>query len=132
MVYRCDRIVALCILLKKRLSYPYIYKDMVPLFGRNSTELHLLFTLDFIYQRHHQRQESWNLYFLQPPFLQRYADAAAGKGAPFLNCFDFVDGAIARICRPVLNERMVYSQHTRVRGVKFQRVVFAKWLDYQP
>ena len=22
-----------------------------------------------------------------------------------INCFDFVDGTIARICRPVLNER---------------------------
>ena len=34
---RCDRIVALCILLKKRLSYPYRCKDVLPLFGRNSS-----------------------------------------------------------------------------------------------
>ena len=29
------------------------------------------------------------------------------------NCFDFVDVAIARICRPALNERMVYGNHIR-------------------
>ena len=34
---RCDRIVALCILLKKRPSYPYRCKDVLPLFGRNSS-----------------------------------------------------------------------------------------------
>ena len=28
--------------------------------------------------------------FLKPPYLQRYADAVAGKGAPLYNCFNFV------------------------------------------
>ena len=51
---------------------------MVPLFGQNSTEPCLIFTLDFIYQRHHRRL--WSLCFLQPPYLQRYPDAVAGKG----------------------------------------------------
>ena len=32
---RCDHTVALCTLLKKRLSYPYRCKDVFPLFGRN-------------------------------------------------------------------------------------------------
>ena len=63
----------------KRLSSPYGCKDMVPLFGPNPTELRLTFTLDFIYQRNHHRLELWNL---QPPYLQGYADAAPGKGAP--------------------------------------------------
>ena len=74
---------------------------MVSLFGRNPTELCLILTLDFVYQRH------WNSYFLQPPYLQRSADAVAGKGAPLYNCFDFIDGAIARVCRPVLTKRVV-------------------------
>ena len=34
---RCDRIVALCILLKKRHSYLYRCKDAFPLFRRNSS-----------------------------------------------------------------------------------------------
>ena len=77
---RCDCIVALCILLK-RLSNPCRCKDMVPLFAWNPTGLRLIFTLDFLYQRHHHRLESWDLFFVQPPYLQRYADAVAGKGA---------------------------------------------------
>ena len=52
---------------------------MVPLFERNPTELHLIFTLAFIYQRHHHRLESRNLFFVQPPYLQRYADAVLEK-----------------------------------------------------
>ena len=79
---RCHRIVTLCILLKKRLYYPYRCKDMVPLFLQNPIELYLIFSLYFIYQRHHHRQQSWYLYFLQPPYLQSYADAVAGKFAP--------------------------------------------------
>ena len=78
---RYDRITALCILLK-RLSNSYRCKGMVPLFERNPTELRLIFTLDFIYQRHHHRLEPWNLFFVQPPYLQGYADAVVGKGAP--------------------------------------------------
>ena len=34
---RCNRIVALCVLLKKTLSYPYRCKDVLPLFGRDSS-----------------------------------------------------------------------------------------------
>ena len=36
------------------------------------------------------------LIYLQPPYLQRYVDAVAGKGAPLYNCFDFVRGTITR------------------------------------
>ena len=109
---RCDCIEALCILLKI-FSYPYRYKDMVPLFGSKLTELCLIFneTLHYVYQRHHHHKlESWNSIFLQPPYLQRYA-ASAGKYSPLYNCFGFVNGTVARICRPVLNERVVYDGH---------------------
>ena len=88
----------------------------------------MIFTLESIYQRRHQRLELRNLYFLQPPYLQRYADAVAGKGAPLYSCFDFVSGTIAHICRLVLNERVMYSHNTRVHGVKFQCVVLPNGL----
>ena len=52
-----------------------------------------------------------------------YADAVAGKGAPLKNCFGFADGTISRICRAVLNERVVYSRHARVHGLEFLSVV---------
>ena len=91
-------------------------------------QVRLIFTLNFIYQRHHHRLELQNLYSLQPPYLQKYADAVAGKGAPLYNCFDFVGGTIACICIPVLNERVVYSHDTRVHDVKFQTVVLPNGL----
>ena len=59
--------------------------------------------------------------FLQPPYLQRYADAVAGKDAHLYNWFGFVDGTIPCICRPVLNEN--YSSQTKVHGLKFQSVI---------
>ena len=55
-----------------------------------------------------------------------YADAVAGKGVTLYNCFDFVDGTIAPICRPILNERVVYSLIQRVHSVKFQSVVLPR------
>ena len=91
-------------------------------------QVRLIFRLNFIYQRHHHRLELRNLYSLQPPYLQKYADAVARKGAPLYNCFDFVGGTIACICIPVLNERMIYSHNTRVHGAKFQTVVLPNGL----
>ena len=91
-------------------------------------QVSLIFTLNFIYQRHHLRLEIRNFYSLQPPYLQKYADAVAGKGSPLYNCFDFVAGTIACICIPVLNERVVYSHDTRIHVVKFQAVVLPKGL----
>ena len=101
---------------------------MVPLFGRNPNKLNLIFTLYYTYQRHHLRLELWNLYNLQLPHLQRFADGVARKGAPSYNCFDFVNGTIPRICRAVLNESVVYSHHASLHGVKFQREVLPNGL----
>ena len=61
-------------------------------------------------------------FVLQPPYLQGYADEVAIKGAWLHNCFGFVNGTGPRICRPVLNNKVVYNGHTRVHGKKFQSV----------
>ena len=52
----CGGMEGLCILLK-RLAYPCRYTDMVPRFGRNPTELCLIFNtmIDFIYGNHKHR-----------------------------------------------------------------------------
>ena len=63
-------------------------------------KLRLIFTLDFT-QHHNHRLELWDLDILQPPYLQKYADAVAGKSAPLYNCFNFVGGTIARISRTI-------------------------------
>ena len=76
----------------------------------------LIFSLNFIYQRHHHRLELWNLYSLQPPYLQKYTDAVAEKGAPLYKCFAFLGGTIACIYIRVLNERLVCSHDTLREG----------------
>ena len=48
-----------------------------------------------------------------------YADAVAGNGATLHNCFGFVEETIPRICRLILNERVVYNGFTRVHGERF-------------
>ena len=67
---------------EKALKPTQMQRHMVLLFERNPTELRLIFKCNFIYQLHHHRLESWNLFLVQPPHLQRYADAVARKGAP--------------------------------------------------
>ena len=129
-----------CLLPEKEMrshrSFAYFWRKDFPILTDAKTcshylgeiQVRLIFTLNFIYQRHHHRLELRNLYSLQPPYLQKYADAVAGKGAPLYNCFDFVGGTIACIYIPVLNERVVFSHDTRVHGVTFQTVVLPNGL----
>ena len=80
----------LCILLKK-LAYPCRYTDMVPRYGRNPTELCVIFNtmFDFIYDYHNHRLRSWDQFFLQPNQLYSYAEAVHRLGAPLGDCFGF-------------------------------------------
>ena len=121
----CDGMEGMCILLK-RLAYPCRYTDMVPRFGRNPTELCLIFNsvLDFLYSTHRHRLQNWNMNpFLQPERLHRYAETIHQHGAPLQNCFGFVDGTVRSIARPKFNQRVMYNGHKRVHGIKFQSVV---------
>ena len=117
----CEGIEGLCILLK-RLAFPCRYTDMVPIFGRNSSELCLIFNavLDNIYSFHGHRLTTWNQTVLQPNMLHNYAIAIHQKGAPLDNCFGFVDGTVRPICRPQRNQNVVYNGHKRVHSLKFQ------------
>ena len=120
----CESVEGLRIFIN-RLSYPCRCTDIIPLFGRNPTEICLTFNeiLDFIYQHHHHRLQSWDLNFLQALLQQSYADAVSQKGAPLNNCFGFVDGTLIFICRPSLNQRQMYNSHKTVHGIKFQTIV---------
>ena len=66
----------LCILLK-RLAYPCRYADMVSRFGRNPTEICLIFNemLSLVFSTHHHRLESFEQPFLSPENLIRYANS---------------------------------------------------------
>ena len=113
----CTGLEGLCILLK-RLAFPCRYTDMVPLFGRNQTELCLIFNhvLNFVYDNHQHRLSSWNQWFLLPHTLQTFCESIHNKGAPLQNCFGFIDGTVIPICRPGQNHRIVYNGHKRVHA----------------
>ena len=119
----CQDIEALCILLK-RLAFPAWYSDMTPMFGRNMTEICLIYNkmLDHIYEQQAHRLNDWNQPILAPDQLQVYADTIHEKGAPLQSCFGFVDGTARRIARPKHNQRQVYNGHKRVHALKFQNV----------
>jgi hypothetical protein len=125
----CSGLEGLCILLK-RLAFPCRYTDMVSRFGRNPTELCLIFNhvLDFVYDNHHHRLGTWNQPFLSPQMLERYAQAVHDRGAPLQNCFGFVDGTLCRIARPKRNQRVVFNGHKRVHAIKFQSLVLPNGL----
>ena len=125
----CGGMEGLCILLK-RLAYPCRYTDMVPRFGRNPTELCLIFNtmIDFIYDNHNHRLRSWDQFFLQPNQLYSYAEAVHRLGAPLGNCFGFIDGTVRGIARPQENQRVMYNGHKRIHSIKFQSVVIPNGL----
>ena len=68
------------------------YTDMVPMFGRNHTEICLVFNslIDHIYDLHHHRNQTWNQVLLSPNKLQNYADCIFQKGAPLNNSVSFL------------------------------------------
>ena len=90
---------------------PKQIKDMVPLYGQNPTELWLIFTLDFIYQRHHHRLESWKLFFYNRHTFRDMQMQQLEK--VHLDRIDRINRT-ACICRSVLNEKVI----------KFQSMVF--------
>ena len=118
-----EDIEALCILLK-RLSFPCRYTDMTPMFGRNLTELCLIYntTINLIYEKNNHILSNWNQPMLAPQQLQLYADAIHDNGTPLDSYFGFVDGTVYQIARPKNNLQQVYNGHKRVCGLKFQNI----------
>ena len=113
-------------MLLKRLCYPCRYSDMVHLFTKLVPVLCMITNqvLDYIYQAHSHHILQWNHQQLSQANLERFAKVVHQKGAPLNNCFAFVDGTVRPICRPsTVNQRLLYSGHKRVHGIKFQSVV---------
>ena len=55
--------------------------------------------------------------------LQNYADVIHNAGAPYTNCWGFVDGTVRPVCEPGTLQRLLYNGHKRVHAIKFQSVV---------
>ncbi len=121
----CSGLEALCILLK-RFAYPVRYCDMVPTFGRSVPELCKItqYGINHVFNSHRFRLQSWNQPLLSAENLACYASAIHTKGAPLQTCFGFIDGTVRPICRPSLNQRIVYNGHKRLHAIKFRVCVF--------
>ena len=115
---RCDRIVFLCILLKKRLSYRYRCKGMVPLFGQNPHRTSFDTCTRFYLSTSPLQTRVTEFIFFTTATFTEICKCSSWKRCTY-NYFDVFDGTIARICRPVLNERVVQSHHTKIHGVKY-------------
>ena len=51
-----------------------------------------------------------------------YADAVHQSGAALDNCWGFIDGTVRPVCRPGVNQRVIYNGHKQVHSIKFQSV----------
>jgi len=125
----CNGLEGICMLLK-RLAYPCRYFDMISTFARPVPERCMITNtvLDWIYETHGFRLTSWNQPFISQVSLQQYSESISRKGTPLTNCFGFIDGTVRPICRPGLNQNIVYNGHKRVHALKFQAVALPNGL----
>ncbi|XP_074611816.1 uncharacterized protein LOC141866231 [Acropora palmata] len=124
-----ESIPALCIYLK-RFSYPCHYSDMVFHFARPVPEICIITNhmIDWIYNRWHHLLTTYNHNLLSPANLVLYADAVHQSGAALDNCWGFIDGTVRPVCRPGVNQRVIYNGHKRVHSIKFQSVALPNGL----
>ena len=124
-----ESILALCIYLK-RSSYPCRYSDMVFHFARPVPEICIITNhmIDWIYNRWNHLLTTYNHYPLSPANLSLYADAVHQSGAALDNCWGFIDGTVRSVCRPGVNQRVLYNGHKRVHSIKFQPVALPNGL----
>ena len=115
---------ALCILLK-RFAYPIRYSDMCSRFARPVPQLSMIASemMNLVYNHHSYRLTSLQQNWLSPVSLQNYADVIHNAGAPYTNCWGFVDGTVRPVCKPGTLQRLLYNGHKRVHAIKFQSVV---------
>ena len=122
-------IQALCIFLK-RFTYPCRYGDMISSFARSVPQLSIITNhmVDLIYNQWHHLLTTYTHNLLSPANLVRYADVVHRFGAVLNNCWGFIDGTVRPVCRPGVNQRVLYNCHKRVHSIKFQSVVLPNGL----
>lgn len=79
--------------------------------------------MDLIYNHRSYRLTSLQQKWLSPASLQNYADVIHNSGAPYTNCWGFVDGTVRPVCNPGTLKRLLFNGHKRVHAIKFQSVV---------
>lgn len=58
------------------------------------------------------------------PHFARFAQAFRDCGVPIPNLIAFIDGKLWSVCRPGRYQRVLYSGHKRIHGLKTQGLVF--------
>ena len=116
---RVESTEVLCILLN-RLACPCRYADMVPLFGRAPPQLSMIFNFIDINWGH--LLQYFNQGWLSRPCLQTFSDSTYRRGAALDNVWGFLDGTVRPICRPKVQQRILYNGHKRFHALKFQSV----------
>ena len=109
----------------ERYAYPCRYVDMVSRFGRAIPQLCMMnnTVLNRIHTQWGHLLTNFNQQWLSPQNLVDYAQKVHNKGAPLNNCWGFVDGTVRPVCRPGVNQRVLYNGHKKVHAIKFQAVV---------
>ena len=115
----------LCVFFLKRFAYPCRYSDFIVRFGRGVPDYSIISStvMDRICNRFSYLLEDFNLPFLTPIKLEEYCSAIKRKGAALDNCFGFIDGAVRPICRPTVNQSMLYNGHKKIHALKFRSVL---------
>lgn len=107
----------------RRFAYPCRLFDLETTFGMSPAKLSSTINtvVSMIYSKwkhllgfHHSRFEAAK--------LRVYAQAIRDAGCPLRRCIGFIDGTVRPVCRPVRNQRALFSGHKRVHAVKYQSV----------
>ena len=98
---------------------------MVPRFGRSVPEISLILTevTKHVVETQGHLLKDLNQPWLQPHHLEEFTLVIHQKGAALDNCWVFVDGMVRPICRPGEHQGLMFSDHKRIHGLKFQSVV---------
>ena len=78
------------------------YSDMCSGFSRPVPQLSMIASemMNLVYNHHSYRLKTLQQNWLSPASLQNYADVIHNAGAPYTNCWGFVDGTVRPVCKP--------------------------------
>ena len=76
--------------------------------------------IDWIFNGWNHLLTTYNHNLLSPANLVFYADAVHQRGIALDNCWGFIYGTVWPVCRPDVNQKVLYNGHKRVHSIKFQ------------
>ena len=120
----CNSVEAFYILLK-HFAYPCRYQDIIYQFARPVPQLYMIsnLVLDVLFNNWGHLLRTFKQKWLSQQHLQHFANIVYDKGAPFDNCWGFVDETVRAISRTGIHQRVLYNGHKRYHALKFKSVV---------